>query len=187
MSKNLHILPTLLTTATLMWLFLLTGQAFAQKQGLKDSTLFEGEVPRPRLQKENRSYNFYVNKQINYNEASLTVDIAKGSKIVFEYVYDSGGDARVDANYREKIVFEIDSGDGIFQITDSSIAHHNVYYGQLCMCVDRGYQQVKKGSVQGMILENGNWYIEVDLIAIGRNSKKEYQHSFEAEFIRSEK
>ncbi|MCH8318094.1 MAG: hypothetical protein IIA88_06305, partial [Bacteroidetes bacterium] len=66
MSKNLHILPTLLTIATLMWSF--TGQAFAQKQGLKDSTLFEGEVPRPRLQKESRSYNFYVNKQINYNE-----------------------------------------------------------------------------------------------------------------------
>lgn len=176
MSKTLHILLTLLTIVTLMWPFLSTGQAFAQKQGLKDSAV-----------NEKYSYNFYVNKQINYNEASLTVDIAKGSKIVFEYVYDSGGDARVDANYREKIVFEIDSGDGMFQITDSTIVHHNVYYGQLCMCVDRGYQQVKKGSVQGMILENGNWYVEVDLVAIGRNSKKEYQHSFEAEFIRSSK
>ena len=167
-------------TATLMWSpihsFLTTGEAFAQKKVIKDSTV-----------NEKRSYNFYVNKQINYNEASLTVDIVKGSKIVFEYVYDSGGDARVDANYREKIVFEIDSGDGLFQITDSTIAEHNVYYGQLCMCVDRGYQQVKKGSVQGMILENGNWYVEVDVVAIGRNSKKDYQHSFEAEFIRSSK
>jgi len=86
MSKNLHILPTLLVTVALMWSFLSIGQAFAQKQVIKDSTLFEGEVPRPRLQKEKQSYNFYVNKQINYNEASLTVDIAKGSKIVFEYV-----------------------------------------------------------------------------------------------------
>jgi len=127
----------ILATATLIWSpiwsLLPTGQAFAQKQGLNDSTV-----------NESRSYSFYVNKQINYNEASLTVDIAKGSKIVFEYIYDSGGDARVDANYREKIVFEIDSGDGMFQITDSTIVQHNVYYGQLCMCVDRGYQQVKK-------------------------------------------
>ena len=107
------------------------------------------------------------------------VELQDGNCTVFEIKIDNGGDQRVDARMVTTLFFEIPSDQSSFEYTEKDFESKSAYILiSECRCMDRGYNLVTKGYIRGSKLKNGNWKIESDVVAMGKDSQQERSFSF---------
>jgi hypothetical protein len=66
--------------------------------------------------------------------------------------------------YRERIVFELESKTKSFVLTGDSLLAAKAYYTRSCFCLNRGNFKINGGSIKGKLLKANNWKVDLDLI-----------------------
>jgi hypothetical protein len=113
---------------------------------------------------------FKVNKQssIKLNQADniyFDYDIIKGKKLVFDYNFKAKDRESVaDDEFRERIVFELDSKTKSFVLTGDSLLLAKAYFTRSCFCLDRGNYKINGGSIKGNLTKANTWKVDMDLI-----------------------
>jgi len=105
--------------------------------------------------------------------------LTKGKYIVFEFTMDNGGDASTDQQSLQKIWWQVKRKTRFFSFSDAALSKHGMEYGQLCRCVDGGWQPVDSGMVKATYLQNGTWQVSLHVFCTGARSGKIYPIEFE--------
>jgi hypothetical protein len=91
--------------------------------------------------------------------------ITKGNKLVFDYNFKAKDREMVaDDEYRERIVFELESKTKSFVLTGDSLLAAKAYYTRSCFCLNRGNFKINGGSIKGKLIKANNWKVDLDLI-----------------------
>lgn len=138
---------------------------------------------------QKKEFFYYEKKKLNIendpNGVNRGMQMVEGDRTVFEITIDNLGSPEVDAKVVEKIYFEVSTNKKKFKYKNAKIK--SGYYGQTqCRCADGGYQPIKNGLIIGTKLPNGNWKVDIDVYAIGKNTKKKYEFKFSEEFKKKE-
>ena len=90
--------------------------------------------------------------------------LASGDKTVFQMVNSTEGSAQIaDDEFTNILVFELDESQLSFSVEGDELSTMNVHFRRVCFCVDRGFQAVTVGCMQGEKQPDGTWFIQGNL------------------------
>lgn len=122
-------------------------------------------------------FDYYLNKQVSYDSSSMgfkSFSLIEGDFIVFAFTSNNAGDEGNYSQAESQIIFQIDESLDAFELLDSDILANQGLYMQKCRCQDKGIQMIEDGRISGQLLENGAWFVEIDVHFIGARTGKEY-------------
>jgi hypothetical protein len=138
---------------------------------LLNITYLSAQVKSPKKEKvtpEIKTFKINKGSSIKLNQADniyFDYDVIKGNKMVFDYNFKAKDRESVaDDEYRERIVFQIDSKTKSFVLTGDSLIAAKAYYTRSCFCLDRGNYKINGGSIKGKLINANTWKVDLDLI-----------------------
>lgn len=138
---------------------------------LLNITCLSAQVKSPKKEKvtpEIKTFKVIKGSSIKLNQADkiyFDYNIIKGKKLVFDYNFKAKDRESVaDDEYRERIVFELDSKTKSFVLTGDSLLAANAFYSRSCFCLDRGNYKINGGCINGKLIKANAWKVDMDLI-----------------------
>jgi hypothetical protein len=117
---------------------------------------------------EIKTFKVIKGSSIKLNQADniyFDYDIKKGNKLVFDYNFKAKDRESVaDDEFRERIVFELDSKSKSFVLSGDTLLDAKAYFTRSCFCLDRGNYKINGGSIKGKLIKANTWKVNLDLI-----------------------
>lgn len=121
-----------------------------------------------------------VTPEKKLTETDQGVEITDGKCLLFQIKTSSGGDPRIDARVITSLVFEVPENLSSFTLTEEDFEKKKAYVViSDCRCIDRGYNPVFSGYINGEKTKNGDWKVKADVTARGIDSGEEKPFKFE--------
>lgn len=108
---------------------------------------------------------------------NYSVKFKEGDQLVFEVISETGIDKRNDTMIKSVLYFSINPEKQSFHFKDN-FEGISAFLRRHCRCLDAGFNKVKSGSITGDKIANGEWKLQIDIIAIGNNLKNEYPFQY---------
>lgn len=108
---------------------------------------------------------------------NYSVKLKEGDQLVFEVISETGIDERNDTQIKSVLYFSVNPEMKSFHFEDN-FESINAFLRRHCRCLDAGFNKVKSGSITGEKIANGEWKLQIDIIAIGNNLKNEYPFQY---------
>ncbi len=90
--------------------------------------------------------------------------LASGDKTVFQMINSTEGAVEIaDDEFTNILVFELDESQSSFSVEGDELSTMNVHFRRVCFCVDRGFQAVTVGCMQGEKQPDGTWFVQGNL------------------------
>jgi hypothetical protein len=117
---------------------------------------------------EIKTFKVIKGSSIKLNQADniyFDYDIKNGNKLVFDYNFKAKDRESVaDDEFRERIVFELDSKSKSFVLSGDTLLDAKAYFTRSCFCLDRGNYKINGGSIKGKLIKANTWKVNLDLI-----------------------
>lgn len=108
------------------------------------------------------------------------VEVTEGNCTLFELKTSSGGDPRVDARVVTTLTFEVPKGTDSFELKDEDFDKNKAYVViSECRCMNRGYNPIHSGYIKGTKKEDGNWQIDANVTAKGKDNNEDMPFEFQ--------
>lgn len=90
--------------------------------------------------------------------------LGSGNKTVFQMINSTEGSAEIaDDEFTHILVFELDESQQSFSVEGDELSDLNVHFQRICFCIDRGFQAVTVGCMQGEKQPDGTWFVQGNL------------------------
>ncbi len=112
-----------------------------------------------------KSYSYTENARLKIPDAEtdfFVVTVDQGTNLVFNYQLVKEADPNLaDSGYSESILFEVDAAVNEFSYSDEDLQQLNMYYRQICFCVNVESMVVTSGTIQGKRINQDTWQIKL--------------------------
>ncbi|NJB37779.1 hypothetical protein [Croceivirga sp. JEA036] len=127
-----------------------------------------------------KSYSYTENARLQIPDAEtdfFVVTVGQGSNLMFTYELVKKADPNLaDSGYSESILFELDAALNEFSYSDEDLQQLNMYYRQICFCVNTESIAITSGTIQGQRVNQDTWEIQLNVeIDFGYDSGSVYK------------